>query len=49
MPQETVITADLDLRLARDKIIEPQHGGYNVALFDDRRPELYSRLVQSDS
>lgn len=47
--QETVITADLDLRLARDKIIEPQHGGYNVALFDDRRPELYSRLVQSDS
>lgn len=47
--EETVITADLDLRLARDKIIEPQHGGYNVALFDDRRPELYSRLVQSDS
>ena len=47
--EETVITADLDLRLARDKIIEPQQGGYNVALFDDRRPELYSRLVQSDS
>jgi predicted amidohydrolase len=46
---ETVITADLDLRLARDKIIEPQQGGYNVALFEDRRPELYSRLVQSDS
>lgn len=47
--EETVITADLDLRLARDKIIEPHQGGYSVALFDDRRPELYSRLVQSDS
>lgn len=47
--EETVITADLDLRVARDKIIEPQQGGYNVALFADRRPELYSRLVQSDS
>lgn len=47
--EETVITADLDLRLARDKIIEPHQGGYNVALFEDRRPELYSRLVQSDS
>jgi 5-aminopentanamidase len=47
--EETVITADLDLRVARDKIIEPKQGGYNVALFEDRRPELYSRLVRSDS
>lgn len=47
--EETLITADLDLRLARDKIIEPQHGGYHVALFEDRRPELYSRLVKRDS
>ncbi len=46
--EETVISAELDLRLARDKIIEPHQGGYNVALFEDRRPELYSRLVQSE-
>jgi predicted amidohydrolase len=47
--EETVLMADLDLRLARDKVIEPQQGGYNVSLFEDRRPELYSRLVQGSS
>jgi predicted amidohydrolase len=47
--EETVLTADLDLGRARDKVIEPQRGGYNVSLFDDRRPELYSRLVGGDS
>ncbi|MGN6170879.1 MAG: carbon-nitrogen hydrolase family protein, partial [Solirubrobacteraceae bacterium] len=47
--EETVLTADLDLELARDKVIEPQRGGYNVRLFEHRRPELYSRLVKSDS
>jgi predicted amidohydrolase len=47
--QETMITADLELGLARDKVIEPQQGGYDVRLFEHRRPELYSRLVTSDS
>lgn len=47
--QETLLTADLELGLARDKVIEPQRGSYNVRLFEHRRPELYSPLVNSDS
>jgi 5-aminopentanamidase len=43
---ETAISADLDLELARAKTKEPNHGGYRVRLFDDRRPELYAPLVK---
>ena len=42
---ETTISADLDLELARAKTKEPNHGGYEVSLFGDRRPELYAALL----
>jgi predicted amidohydrolase len=42
---ETTISADLDLDLARVKTKEPDHGGYEVSLFGDRRPELYAPLL----
>ena len=45
---ETTITADLDLDLARVKTKEPNHGGYQVSLFGDRRPELYAPLVSGE-
>jgi predicted amidohydrolase len=41
---ESVISAALDLSLARSKCKEPGDGGYQVRLFDDRRPELYGPL-----
>lgn len=44
----TMITADLDLELARAKTKEPNHGGYQVSLFGDRRPELYAPLVSGE-
>jgi 5-aminopentanamidase len=47
--EETTITADVDLELARAKTREPRDGGYQVRLFADRRPELYGPLVESDS
>ena len=43
--EETVITAELDLELARQKTKEPNAGGYHVSLFGDRRPELYAALA----
>lgn len=42
----TLITADLDLDLARAKDRRPGEGGYQVRLFDDRRPELYTPITQ---
>ena len=42
---ETVIAAQLDLELARQKTKEPHDGGYEVSLFGDRRPDLYRPLV----
>jgi predicted amidohydrolase len=42
----TTISAVLDLDLARAKTKEPNHGGYQVSLFGDRRPELYAPLAQ---
>lgn len=45
---EVMISADLDLDLARAKTKEPNHGGYHVSLFGDRRPELYAPLVSGD-
>jgi hypothetical protein len=47
--EETVLTADLDLELAREKTKEPRDGGYQVQLFGDRRPELYAPLSRPDS
>ncbi len=47
--EETVLTADLDLELARAKTKEPQRGGYHVHLFGDRRPELYAPLLNTAS
>jgi 5-aminopentanamidase len=46
---ETVITAELNLELAREKTKEPDPGGYHVSLFGDRRPDLYSPLATRDS
>jgi predicted amidohydrolase len=46
---ESVLMADLDLRLAREKTREPQQGGYHVRLFQDRRPDLYSPLAKDES
>ncbi len=47
--EETMLTADLELGLARDKVIEPERGGYDVRLFEHRRPELYSGLLEGDA
>jgi 5-aminopentanamidase len=47
--EETVLSADLDLELAREKTKEPQRGGYHVHLFGDRRPELYAPLLNNAS
>lgn len=41
---ETLLVAELDLELAREKTKEPGQGQYAVRLFDDRRPELYGAL-----
>jgi predicted amidohydrolase len=41
---ETTVVADLELALARSKVKAPGDGGYEVSLFDDRRPELYGPL-----
>ncbi len=46
---ETVISAELNLELAREKTKEPNAGGYHVSLFGDRRPDLYFPLATSDS
>jgi 5-aminopentanamidase len=40
-----VITAQLELELARAKTKEPGDGDYSVRLFGDRRPDLYAPLV----
>jgi predicted amidohydrolase len=42
--EETLLLADLDLELARQKTKEPGAGAYAVRLFDDRRPELYGEI-----
>jgi predicted amidohydrolase len=42
---EETVTAVLDLALARAKTKQPGEGGYQVRLFDDRRPELYAPLA----
>jgi predicted amidohydrolase len=44
--EETVVVADLDLDLARAKTRRPGEGGYQVRLFDDRRPELYGPVTR---
>ncbi|MDX6473701.1 MAG: hypothetical protein QOK22_2517 [Gaiellaceae bacterium] len=41
---ETLLVAELDLELAREKTKEPGEGQYAVRLFADRRPELYGAL-----
>jgi 5-aminopentanamidase len=43
---EAMLIADLDLALARSKTKAPGGGGYQVSLFDDRRPELYGPLAR---
>jgi predicted amidohydrolase len=44
--EPTVVVADLDLDLARAKDRRPGDGGYEVRLFDDRRPELYGPVTR---
>lgn len=39
------LTVAVDLAEARDKRIVNEPGVYEVSLFDDRRPELYQRIV----
>jgi predicted amidohydrolase len=43
---ESLILADVDLELAREKTKEPGSGQYAVRLFADRRPELYGSLAE---
>jgi ribosomal protein S18 acetylase RimI-like enzyme len=43
---ETLIYAEVDLELARQKTKEPGEGQYAVRLFADRRPELYGPLTE---
>lgn len=43
---EAMLIADLDLALARSKTKAPGGGGYQVSLFEDRRPELYGPLAR---
>jgi predicted amidohydrolase len=43
---ESLIVAEVDLALAREKTKEPGGGQYAVRLFADRRPELYGSLVE---
>ena len=45
---ESLIVADIDLELARNKTKEPGAGQYAVRLFSDRRPELYGPITKSD-
>jgi predicted amidohydrolase len=42
------ITATVDLAESRDKHIVNEPGVYEVSLFDDRRPELYQRIVANN-
>jgi predicted amidohydrolase len=42
---ESLVVAEIDLELAREKTKEPGEGQYAVRLFDDRRPELYGPLT----
>jgi predicted amidohydrolase len=44
--EETVLVADLDLELARAKTRRPGDGGYQVRLFEDRRPDLYGPVTR---
>lgn len=46
---ECLLTATLDLNLARDKRIVNVPGEYEVSLFTDRRPELYGQIVNPQS
>ncbi len=41
-----MLVADLDLALARSKTQAPGDSGYQVSLFDDRRPDLYGPLTR---
>lgn len=43
---ENVIVADVDVRQARDKSIVVTPGSYEVHLFDDRRPDLYTEVTK---
>jgi predicted amidohydrolase len=43
---ESLVVADIDLELAREKTKEPGEGQYAVRLFADRRPELYGTLTE---
>ncbi len=45
--EETLLVADLDLALARQKTKEPGDGAYAVRLFADRRPELYRAIGEA--
>jgi predicted amidohydrolase len=42
---QSLIVADVDLELARQKTKEPGEGQYAVRLFADRRPELYGPIT----
>lgn len=42
---ETMLTAELELDLARAKTKAPATGSYEVRLFDDRRPDLYGPIA----
>ncbi len=46
--QETVIVADIDLELARNKRIERVPGKHSIDRRRDRRPDLYGALVAAD-
>jgi 5-aminopentanamidase len=43
---EQVLSVVVDLGQARDKRIVNKPGEYQVSLFEDRRPELYTRITQ---
>lgn len=42
---ETLLVADVDVEVARDKSIVPAPGEYEMQLFGHRRPELYAALL----
>lgn len=45
---QAVIQAELNLDLAREKKLIFIPGAYQISLFEDRRPESYSRITQHD-
>lgn len=45
--EETLLVADIDLQLARNKRIERTAGSHVIDRFADRRPEFYGRVTEA--